>query len=1299
MHPDEPAPLWIPPAPPDKSPNIEMYPRTNLDNIAPRNLEPVKLCDQSNTLNTSNYYAQHQVEPEQPPNVETPLNPSLDIQFDVNTDTQPQLNQLNVESETTASVKPSIMKLLKIPCYVNSNIHTTVMIDSGAGCNCISRSFVEEHNLEIMQSEPLTVTLADQTTTQSNHIVTVKLSLPSVNNLTFACVCIVLGSASHNLILGMNFLKTFNPIIDWEKQRIEIDMNKVKLNLQQNDSSTLNMLLSAYSVESSLTMITPTPRTSNTSKPLVQNHVTSPKTTSKVRSRLKVVPYHEILKLQTDPENELCTIFVTQNEFTGTPTETELPLNHIEVARPFNEHEERIIQEYKDVFAPIPKGLPPERTHDHRIELLPNSQPISKPAYRLAATELDELRRQLDKLLEHGHIRPSKSPYGSPVLFVKKKNGEMRMCVDYRALNNITVKNAYPLPRIDELLNRLSQARYFSKIDLASGYHQVRVSPDDVMKTAFRTRYGSYEFLVLPFGLCNAPSTFMHMMQDVLGEYLDVFVIVFLDDILIFSNNLEDHKQHVNFVLEKLRNNQLYAKLEKCEFMRKQIDFLGFTISESGLAMSEDKVKSILSWPTPTSVKQLRSFLGLAGFYRQFITMFSDTCSVLNELMKKESVFTWSSQHQTAFETLKQKISTRPTLILPRDELPFVVQTDASGFAIGGCLMQDHGRGLQPVAFLSKKLLPAETRYPTHEQELLAIIICLKSWRHYLYGKKFVVQTDHRSIIHFKTQQHMSNRQARWSEFLQQFDYDIVYKQGKDNVVADALSRRPDLETTGPLVLNQLAIDTTNADDSTSLNVMIRSLYPADPDCANILEALPSSSSTFEYRLNETGLILRKDNRILIPNDSNLKTKILQICHDDKTAGHVGTAKTIDLVTRRFYWKNLHRDVKEYVTSCVKCQMNKPSNQSQLGLLNPIPTPEQRWHTVTLDLITSLPRTKAGNDCIVVFVDKCSKLSHYAATVTNISAPKLGKLFTDNVVRLHGLPSNIISDRDPRFTSSFWRSVWKQLGTSLSMSTAFHPESDGQTERQNRTLEESLRHYTAYHQDDWDEHLSILELAHNNSIQASTGFSPFFLNSGQHPRMPMETSLGKDIQVNEAATTLLESLYQTLDLAHKNIEAAQLNQAKYANQHRRSFEPWKLGDKVMLSTANLKTPGRAPKLCPLWIGPFEIIRVLSTVTYELKLPSNMKIHPVFHVSHLKLFALNDKFRSRPVIDHRPPAVLLDDSDEAFEVEKILNKRGSGNRVQYLVKWLGYPEWESTWEPKSAFKYHSDKITEYENSQN
>jgi hypothetical protein len=1259
VHPDEPSQLSTPPAPPDKPPDIEIYPRNHLDNLEPRNLE-------------------------------TTSNPPSHV------DTKTQLNQLKVEMKTNTAVKPSIMKLLKIPCYVNDTIDTTVMIDSGAGCNCISRSFVEEHNLEIMQSESLTVTLADQTTTQSNHIVNVKLSLPSVNNLTFTCVCIVLESASHNLILGMNFLRTFNPTIDWEKQRIEIDLNRIKIPQQKNDSSTLNMLLTAYSVES----LTPTTVSSNTLDTL--NHVTSSKIKPKQRFRLKVIPYHEIIKLQADPDNELCTIFVTQNESKESINESELPLNPIELnpaPRSVNEHEERIIQEYKDVFAPIPKGLPPERAHDHRIELLPNSQPISKPAYRLAATELDELKRQLDKLLEHGHIRPSKSPYGSPVLFVKKKNGEMRMCVDYRALNNITVKNSYPLPRIDELLNRLSLAKYFSKIDLASGYHQVRVNPDDVMKTAFRTRYGSYEFLVLPFGLCNAPSTFMHMMQDVLGEYLDVFVIVFLDDILIFSNDLEDHKHHVNLVLEKLRENKLYAKLEKCEFMRKTIDFLGFTISETGLAMSEDKVKSILSWPTPTSAKQLRSFLGLAGFYRQFITMFSDTCSVLNELLQKESVFTWSMEHQTAFETLKQKISTRPTLILPRDELPFVVQTDASGFAIGGCLMQDHGHGLQPVAFLSKKLLPAETRYPTHEQELLAIIICLKSWRHYLYGKKFVVQTDHRSIIHFKTQQHMSNRQARWSEFLQQFDYEIVYKQGKENVVADALSRRPDLETTEPLALNQITIDTSVAEDSMSLNAMIRSLYPTDPDCVKILEVLPSSSSTFEYRLNETGLIIRKDNRILIPNNTNLKTHILQICHDDKTAGHVGTTKTIDLVTRRFYWKNLHREVKEYVTSCVKCQMNKPSNQSQLGLLNPIQTPDQRWHTVTLDLITSLPRTKAGNDCIVVFVDKYSKMSHYAATVTNISAPKLARVFIDNVVRLHGLPSNLISDRDPRFTSSFWKSVWKQLGTSLSMSTAFHPESDGQTERQNRTLEESLRHYTAYHQDDWDEHLSILELAHNNSIQASTGFSPYFLNTGQHPRMPIETSLGKDIQTNEAATTLLESLYQTLDLAHKNIETAQLNQAKYANQHRRSFTPWKIGDKVMLSTANLKTAGRAPKLCPVWIGPFEIIRVLSTVTYELKLPSNMKIHPVFHISHLKLFASNEKFNSRPVNDNRPPAVLLDDSEEAFEVEKILNKRGSGNRVQYLVKWLGYPEWESTWEPKRAFKYHTDKITEYENSQN
>ncbi len=762
--------------------------------------------------------------------------------------------------------------------------------------------------------------------------------------------------------------------------------------------------------------------------------------------------------------------------------------------------------------------------------------------------------------------------------------------------------------------------------------------------------------------------------------------------------------------------------------MKNEIDFLGYTIGQQGLAMMKNKVEAILEWPIPRTVKHVRSFLGLAGFYREFIKMFSDTVVPLSDLTKKDLQFHWGHEQQIAFETLKKQITSQPTLILPRENVPFVIQTDASGFAVGAALMQNIGNGLQPIAFLSHKLNDAQTRYTTHEQELLAVIHALKEWRHYLSGTTFTVQTDHQSLIWLQSQQHLTKRQRRWSDEIQKFDIKIEYKPGTENIVADALSRRHDHEsTTTPMnTLNQLNIHPSEEEKesssnhlSTNLNIEIQQGYQLDIELKMILENLNrkgmdennqkkeieennENSETRkrehrnnEYTLNQQGLIM-KENRIVIPAIESIRTMIMTSCHDDKTAGHPGITKTIDLLSRDFYWKNMNRHIKEYVNSCIQCQRNKPSNQTPIGLLQPIPAPEQRWHTVTMDLITQLPKTKLGNDAIVVFVDKFSKLAHYVPTTTEISAPRLATLFIDNIVRLHGLPSNIISDRDPRFTSLFWKSLWKQLGTQLSMSTAFHPQSDGQTERQNRTLEQSLRAYTDYKQDDWDLHLSILELAHNNLKHASTGYSPYFLNTGQHPRLPVHQTLGKEIMINEPAETLIQNLYDTLEQAHFNLNRAQLNQAKYANEHRREIEPWKVGQQVMLSTGNLKTPGRAPKLCSYWIGPFSIKRVLSCIVYELELPANMKIHPVFHVSHLKLANESTSFPSRPVNDNRPPAELLDDTkEEVFEVERILNKRIVRNRKQYLVKWKGYPDWETTWEPESAFKQHRDSIEQFE----
>ena len=435
-----------------------------------------------------------------------------------------------------------------------------------------------------------------------------------------------------------------------------------------------------------------------------------------------------------------------------------------------------------------------------------------------------------------------------------------------------------------------------------------------------------------------------------------------------------------------------------------------------------------------------------------------------------------------------------------------------------------------------------------------------------------------------------------------------------------------------------------------------------------------------------------------VPKNNDIKTKLLREFHDAPISGHVGTAKTTELVSRSYYWPSMYTDIRNYVLSCSACQANKPSNAAPMGLLQPIDAPDRRWDTVTMDLITQLPRTKDGHDAIVVFVDKFSKMAHYAATTTTVTAPQLASIFWREIVRHHGIPSSIISDRDPRFTSNFWRALWKQFGTNLAMSTAYHPQADGQTERQNRTLEDMLRAYANYHRNDWDQHLVAAEIAYNNSQQSSTGFSPFFLNYGQHPTLPISNLASTRATNNPTANELIELLYRDLDTATNNLRQAQERQATYANRHRRDFT-FKLGDRVLLSTANLRTDKQTPKLSPKFIGPFNIIRVVSPVTYELELPSSLSgIHPTFHISKLRLYRDGStSFPSRANSITRPPPELLDTGEEAWEVDRIVDKRVRRQRVEYLVLWKGFPEWEKTWEPAENLRQAHQAVHHFEQS--
>ena len=447
-----------------------------------------------------------------------------------------------------------------------------------------------------------------------------------------------------------------------------------------------------------------------------------------------------------------------------------------------------IIKEFPDVFLDDISGLPLDREVEFTIDLIPETEPISIPPYRTAPAELRELKAQLEDLLSKGFIRPSISPWGAPVLFVKKKDGSLRLCIDYRQLNRVTIRNQYPLPRIDELFDQLQGSRVYSKIDLRSRYHQLRVQESDVPKTAFRTRYGHYEFLVMPFGLTNAPAAFMDLMNRVFQPYLDRFVIVFIDDILVYSGSSEEHSEHLRIVLQTLRERQLYAKLSKCQFWLDRVAFLGHVISVEGVSVDPQKIEAVVNWKPPKNVSEVRSFLGLAGYYRKFVEGFSKIAAPLTKLTRKDVKYDWVDACQKSFDELKSRLTSAPVLVLPNGRDGFVVYSDASRQGLGCVLMQND----RVIAYASRQLKKHEQNYPTHDLELAAVVFALKIWRHYLYGVPCRIFTNHKSLKYIFTQKELNLRQRRWLELIKDYDCIIDYHPGKANVVADALSRRPE---------------------------------------------------------------------------------------------------------------------------------------------------------------------------------------------------------------------------------------------------------------------------------------------------------------------------------------------------------------------------------------------------------------------------------------------------------------------------------------------------------------------------
>ena len=1448
---------------------------------------------------------------------------------------------------------------------VNATVHghpARCLIDCGASSDFISTDFVRRHGLEKhMLTTKHRVRGYDGQLTPAAGVLAAPVALTALDAVKDAAPLQLLAAQLHSddVILGLPWLTVTGAVIDFAARSVALDHAGTRLTISLAQASRPERAAG-----------------------------TAPTTSSQLMEAVVALYSAEVNDDRVGPadlaallrDNGAMAAMLRDTDDRGSmrPIEAHKPYSAVSAEPGLDAVRKKLLTEFVDVFPEkLPPGLPPSRGHELHIELRPGTRPPHRQPLRQNQKHAVFEAKWIKDMLANGHIKSSQSEYAAPHFYVPKPDsattGEYRAVTDYRLLNAQTVKNRYPLPRADQLFDKLAHAKYFSKIDLRTGFYQILIAEKDRHKTAFSTSQGLFEYNVLPMGLCNSPGVFMALMNDTFREYLDQFVLVFLDDIIVYSDTLEDHERHLRLALQRLREQRLCAKLSKSALCQTEVEFLGHYVGRDGLRVMEDKVDAVRDWPVPTTIRELRAFLGLAGYYRRFVKGFSEIALPLTELTRHvtHQRLQWSARQQLAFVQLKRALQSTPVLALPDPALPFVVNCDASGYAVGAVLQQDRGSGLQPIAFMSKKLTGAESRYPVHEQELLAIITALTTWRHYLSGTSVpvCVRTDHKSLIHFQTQPMLSGRQTRWLETLSEYDYAIEYIKGENNEVADALSRRGDLndgtadrppafvDTKRTFALNHIMtrtertalIDEINAieraqrhaprrqpdrqaelrrqearakavdaarrvipeqevpadrprpkaggmvvmptqrctadnklhaqcgcktakgqhchvhmrsmdglrvtkstvagagsglfatrdfaegdhlADYTGDELIIRQGSDGGPYCLALtqrraIDAAPTNtgygrwandprgsnggpnaefvlnpargtgrlratarirkgdeifvsygrmywatfgrdakvvarparplhraaarevidltamgSTTFSSELaaefdaacaadadyaarlargdrmptdndktdldelvtRDGRLFTRSSGALYVPKGDALRTRLIRECHDSATAGHLGRDKTVEQMQRRFFWHGMTTRVGEYVTTCDACQRNKPSQRLTPGLLMPIASPTRAGHTWTMDLITGLPKSRGGNDAIVVWVCKFSKLRHYAACKTAISAPQLARLFLSTVVRHHGMPERIISDRDPRFTAHFWRAFWSSLGSTLDMGAAYHPESDGQTENANKTLEIMLRSVIDFTQDDWDDHLPAAELAFNNSKNATTGFTPFYLVYGREARMPIDIALAPLTKAadNPAAAEATARWRAALQHASENTTQQQRRQKTYADRVRRDVR-FAVGDRVLLSTEHLKLIGerrRTRKLTERFIGPYRVKRVVNANAYELELPASLKIHPVINIGHLKEYHDGVRaFPDRPVRLTRPEPEALDDNGAPeWLVDRLLDhrkvKRGTRHIDQYLVEWKGYPISEATWEPIENLTGSMDLVQDF-----
>ena len=1185
--------------------------------------------------------------------------------------------------------------------------HVKLLVDTGAAVTVISDKFFNEV-LRTKYSMTQNQQFESIKTANGNTVaVTGAVSFSvTIGNLDYVCDAVVVPNLSYNVVLGRDFLHKFNAIIDVRGHKVTFseqntvffavgdsppivsDVRAAKTFVIEGHSEVvIPAFLTSFPSEPVIGLIEAVPKLSDRYHLLGAPSLSKPNNDGMVTFRMcnplddpvllhrgttigkfsETSPADEIHPLQNNPKHPSISALgsspATRKKL-GTDQNND-SLNFRSLPSPALSTDENtqlkaLLEEYSDIFASSSLDLGHTSIVRHEIDT-GTAQPIKQAPYRVSQSQKSDIERHISDMLEQNIIEESASPWSSPVVLVKKKDGTSRFCVDYRKLNAVTRKDSFPLPRIDDAIDSLRGAKYFTTLDMQSGYHQVAMHPNSKEKTAFISHAGLYHFHVLSFGLTNAPPQFQRLMSRVLLGLEWKICLVYIDDVIVFSSTFEEHIHRLRLVFDRFRQANLKLKPAKCHFAQASVNYLGFIVSSKGVLPDPAKLAAVDSFPVPKSVKEVRSFLGLCNYYRRFVEKFASIASPLNRLTRKDVSFVWTPECEEAFVELKRRLCSPPILAYPDFHQPFHLYTDASQSAIGYVLGQVIDGKEVVIAYGGRELNSAETRYSTTEREALAVVEGIKKYQPYLTGQKFFVHTDHGSLSWLMRVKDPTGRLARWALRLQQHDFDIIHRSGASNGNADALSRRPyaaaadsSSKSSSDAAYPVAALDPPCPQPST-----LSTLQRQDPELYAIIAYLESATLPIEdsharsillsidsFYLNEDGILFHLwtpgkrhvkslVSQVVIP--ASLRHEILVACHDDPTAGHLGIFKTYEKVRSRYYWNGMYKDIEHWCKSCIDCAMKKIPRGKHKAPLLPIPV-DGAFDRVAMDILGPFPVSHDGNRYIIVFSDYYTRWPE-AFALPSVEAPRLAELIVNEIVARHGAPRTLLSDRGPNFLASIVKEVSKIMNIRRTHTTAYHPQTDGLVERFNGTLAEGLSMYVSTHQKDWDRHLPMILFAYRVSPSATTGESPFYLLYGREPRLPIDTALllpddNLSSSVWELRARIVRNLEEAEQIIKSNTELAQQRMKSHYDQ-RSAEAPYDIGAKVWVYTPKTRK-GLSKKLTHHYHGPYRIVSKLSPVHFKLRTLDNRPVSVPVHANRLKpCYDATD----RPIV---PPASEIDD---------------------------------------------------------